>query len=76
MTSYCLHIFGSKKCIKRQVCRLREGLASAKSAGRTGVVLRRLLKGSVDDVKAMHTAKAKKGRDSERKHKTEKVRAK
>ena len=43
---------------------------------RTGVVLRRLLKGSEDNVKAMHTTKAKKGRDSERKHKTEEVRAK
>jgi len=43
---------------------------------RTGVVLRRRLKGSVGYVKAMHTTKAKKGRDSERKHKTEDVRAK
>jgi len=43
---------------------------------RIGVSLQRMLKGSVGYVKAMHTTTAKKGRDSERKHKTEDVRAK
>ena len=33
MKPHCLHVFGSKKCITRQVGRVTDGLTSAKSAG-------------------------------------------